>query len=207
MASTASEVKKSISDLRLFHRCGSFILRRAEGSTERPSAAVQQELDRRNPDTLYKFRNFADPTKGYTPKELHELCTQCQEHSRVWGVKHIIVILRVAKEGRQRNRMQLQALKKGWGANRLEAEIRRQYGRRRQGGRKRPIMKSEVDVLFQFERLCDSWLRLFRDLDCEFDREEERIGSVKLSPNSRTAIKQASLAVRLLHTFIKTRLP
>ena len=50
-------------------------------------------------------------------------------------------------------------MKGGWSNSRLEAEIAREFGPRRAGGRRRKVPADKADVLVQLEQMCTTWAR------------------------------------------------
>jgi len=113
MPSPSPTVARSIEDLRHFHRAGEFLLGQGASAIAHFPADVRRVLGGRNPDTRLKLRVFASPRKGYTAEELDRLGEQCRRHNRVWGIKHVIAILRVPKANGHRSRIQLKAIRDG----------------------------------------------------------------------------------------------
>jgi hypothetical protein len=59
-----------------------------------------------------------------------------------------------------RSAFQRQAIKGHWSNKRLDAEIRRQYGKRKNTGRKRRRPTDSFDAAYQVVRFCEEWQRL-----------------------------------------------
>jgi hypothetical protein len=200
-------VEQANNDLRLFHQCGTYLYEHWRDALSDAPKAIKQELKRRNRDTWYKLRAFAHPVSGYSTEGLEELCTQCRENNVPWGVKHVIVIVRLPKDGGLRARVQREAMKKQWGANELDRAVRKRIYRRRKGGRRRPIGKDEREVLLNVETLIESWNRWYYDLARKPAPGERRTWLKKLSRKTRTAIEQSNIELMKLQDLAKAHFP
>lgn len=118
------------------------------------SAAAQVGLD---VDTFGKARQLADPEKGYTREELEDFLRQCRRAGYAVGHSFLILLLRAPKKDRPW--FQRRMLKERWCFTRLESELLRRYGRRRQGGRARRLPEDVGGLLVMIEGMCEKWRR------------------------------------------------
>ena len=82
----------------------------------------------------------------------------------VFGRTHVIRLLSVRPRS-TRAKLQRMAVVNGWSTSRLEAEIARRFGTRRDGGRRRAIPADAVGLLTQVEGMCETWGRLVAATD------------------------------------------
>lgn len=115
-------------------------------------------------DTLRKARAFADEANGYSRQDLQELFEHLRSHqyrNPKWkfGRTHIIRLLSVPRLRDKRNRLQKRVINNEWSCSKLEDEIRRVYGTRKNGGRQRSVPSDRKGLLSLIEHECDCWKR------------------------------------------------
>jgi hypothetical protein len=187
--------------LKRFHQIGRESLKRRGERVVYGGKQVEDEAGEReiNPDLLRKLRQFADPEAGYDRGELAELCRLCLEHGRAWGLKHLVLIVRVPKAGGRRAALQRQAIRGGWATSQLKDEILSRFGRRRSGGRK-PAVRSDVrGVLGQIEAICLRWTRLHAELTADGQPRAAHPHLRDLPRAVRRKFGDATESVRQLH--------
>jgi hypothetical protein len=201
-------VKAAVERLREFHQIGCDSLKSRGGHGAYGGKQVEAEAAKLgiDPGHLRKFRQFADPASGYGEDELNELCRLCEEYGRPWGIKHLVIIIRVPKTGGQRSAIQRRAIEGGWTTAQLEAEVRRRFGRRRAGGRKPAVMTDVAGLLSQLEGLCERWSRLHAELTAD-DRPGPPHPRLRDLPEAiRRKFGDATEAVRQLQSSLNRKL-
>lgn len=175
--------------LQRFHRIGRDSLAKQPGRFrpgESRDAAARAAL---TPHMLSKARRFADPYRGYTPKQLERLLRTCREGPYPITRQHVIRLLSVPR--RDRARLEKRVAREGWGAVRLGEEvkrIRREVGEPEGHGRpfRTPSDSDELstDIVLRAER----WRRWYRYLA---ERATEEGGSPlhELSPALRRELR------------------
>lgn len=112
-----------------------------------------------NEDTLRKMRVFADEEKGYSHRELDELCAECLAYDCPLGFSFIVKFLTIT-EKRQRARFQRETIRNGWSLIRVKHEFVARYGRRSEGGKRPAIPKTVKELLADLDTKCIGWQRL-----------------------------------------------
>ncbi|HUQ68695.1 MAG TPA: hypothetical protein VM165_04180 [Planctomycetaceae bacterium] len=112
-----------------------------------------------NDDSARKVRQFVDPKRGYTEKELGRLIRLCEKHERALGSSFVIRLLSVPKENHIRRRLESQLIREGWSMLRLNQELLSLFGRRRRGGEKRQVPADVSGMLSQLDQMALNWLR------------------------------------------------
>jgi hypothetical protein len=124
-----------------------------------------------NVTKLRKARQFADPESGYTPQRLDELVRLLRQHRPVFGISHVGTLVTVpwddADESKRRGELQRRCVEGNWSKAELVAEIKRLFGSRRHGGRKRRVAADRVGAYVQLDAMADSWLRWVQRADPE----------------------------------------
>ncbi len=144
-------------------------------------------------------RQLADPSAGYTPAELRELCDLIREVQPgqddalpVFGKTHLIRLLSVPKP--RRPVLQRRAVRGAWPTSRLESEIAAKYGTRREGGRRRQVPQDVEGLLVQLEGVCEGWRRLLAAVDQP--ATEEKVGHAVLADLPEGVRRHARAAAR-----------
>lgn len=160
-------VLQAIREIEEFYKLGiAFTDEGAYGERRIADLAGDLEI---NEDTLRKARAFADEAKGYSRHELRELFEHLKSHeyrNPKWkfGRTHIIRLLSVPRLRDKRNRLQKRVINNEWSCSKLEDEIRRVYGTRKNGGRQRSVPSDRKGLLSLIEHECDCWKRWCRRL-------------------------------------------
>jgi hypothetical protein len=157
-------------------------------------------------EIVRKVRQFADAESGYSRSDLDELCRLCREHGRAWGIKHLVIIIRVPKADGQRGEVQRRAIEGGWTTAQLEAEVRRRFGRRRAGGRKPAVMPDVEGLLSQLEGMCERWSRLHAELTDQDQPGASHPGLRDLPKAVRQKLGDATEALRQLQLAVDRQL-
>lgn len=158
------QVTLAVKRIKAFYRIGKGVRVKTTHKESYGLGEVENEAEKHdmNPDTLRKARVFADRDRGYTKKEVEELCmiikeVQIEQDGSIFGRTHVIRLLSVPKA--QRADVQNMAINNGWSVGELETYIASNFGSRRDGGRKRRVPSDPVGLLVQLERLCEGWRR------------------------------------------------
>src|SRR5438876_170721 len=98
----SAKVNKAIQRIRRFYEIGKKSLRKRPGRSRYRKDDAQREADDvpMNVDLLRKARQFADPTDGYSAKEVDQLCELCIKHGHPLRRSHILRLLTVPKKAR-----------------------------------------------------------------------------------------------------------
>ena len=164
--SRQNKVQAAITNIREFYAVGKKLPTLTSHRATYGKGIIDGEAERigMNEDTVRKARHFADPERGYTREELNNLCrliaTQKDqdEDCAVFSKTHIIRLLSIRPRA-IRTKLQRQAIKEGWSIDDLDAQISKRFGTRGDGGKRRKIPSSAVDLLAQLENMCESWRR------------------------------------------------
>ena len=131
---TRKQVLRAIGDIKHIHACG----RKALGSdgTRRKLTEAGAEKIGIPLMSWYTARQFAE---GFDREALDELCklvkTQVGREGYVFGRTAMIISLSVPG-AKRRHKFIEKAIRRGWSAREIRREIARQFGRRRNGGRR-----------------------------------------------------------------------
>lgn len=169
LTSKQSSVQKAIQAIRGYYAVGQKSLDEHPGRMAHGGMDAEAAEYGLNPETLRKARVFADPTDGYTPKQLDRLCELCKKHDFAMGVSFIPLLLSVPKKDRAA--MQRQLIKEGWSRARLNREIKARFGKRRDAGRKPTPVNDVTDAFVRLSQFCGQWHSL-----CDALREEPADG-------------------------------
>ena len=114
---------------------------------------------------------LTDPETGIGEEDFERLCEWVREHRRIVGRAFVAKLVAFPR----RNEWPSQRLRKqGLSLNAMDTEIRRRFGRRREGGRRPGILRSKRAVLVGLDGKCVRGARM-----CKF--LELRGGSVRLA--------------------------
>jgi hypothetical protein len=153
------EAGKAIQEIKAYHEQGRRSLRELPRRGEHGARAIDEQADKLgwNPTRLRKARQFAHNSEGYSRDRLAELCNLIRDHRPVFGVSHVGLLVTVPWP--QRERIQKECVEGNWSTAELQAEIKRQYGARRQGGRRRRVSAKPEHILIQLDQMADTWRR------------------------------------------------
>jgi hypothetical protein len=128
------------------------------------------------------------------------------EGKQIFRWTHIILLLSV-KPKQLREKLQRQAIDKGWSFRGLNAEIAKLLGHRRSGGRRHPPLLGVDAFLTQTEVNCESWRRWREELSrVPKPHEEKHVMLADLSRTLRKRICDASDSVLRLHRAVDQEL-
>lgn len=125
-----------------------------------------------NRDLAQKLRAMADPTSGYTKKELNDWFRLFRSNRYALSMSHFLKLLSIPK-GKLRTRLTEAAMEFHWSSHRLQLEILSCLGRRRAGGR-RPKVVSGDSFRGELERTMwtlERWLTLHLEANPELKPE------------------------------------
>lgn len=181
------EISDSIRRIRDFHALGVKSLKNRPGRAKYGDTEIEREATELglNPSTYRAARRFADPVSGYSAEELKNLFKEFERHRHSLGVMHIVALLGLPKADQVE--LALQAIRNRWGVLTLRREIRKRFGPRRSGGRRRAVPRERTSLLGQIEAMCDSWRRWEAELNRPIGKDEESPAS-KLSKQVRQVI-------------------
>ncbi len=163
-------VEQSIREIRAYHKVGCRIYKRLPARGGHGTGVIRElavELGW-NETRVHKARQFADPELGYTAEQLTELCDLVREHRPLFGTAFVGVLVTVKwEEGRAD--LQRRCIEENWSKSELEAEIKRRFGNRRFGGRRRRVVAERGPLLVQLAEMTDTWRRWFSIVSAEPD--------------------------------------
>ena len=141
-APTPKEVQNGIQAIRQFYEMGKNWL----------DKSVREEAQRA---TLSQARQFA---KTFTDHQLETLEALVKRHRFLLSRRHIIRVLNVTPASKRMSLLS-RAIKNGWNAPRLEAELRRVYGKHNKGRPPQPP-DDAIALAFYLRRAASWWVRL-----------------------------------------------
>jgi hypothetical protein len=153
---TAPQVERQIEGIQAYYDVGRQTLQQSHHSLGEVARSLKWSEDK-----LRKARQLARPVTGYSPDDLQEVFALLREHRPVFGPSHLARLVSVPWP--ERKKMQRRCIQRNWSVSELATAIRKELGRRSQGGRKRRVRKG--DVLIQLDREADTWIRLVRAAD------------------------------------------
>jgi len=204
MATDRERMLAAIHAVQHFHRVGHQSLIRRPGKAGYASGELETEAAniRMNADTLRKARAFAHPVTGYSTSELKKFCqairlnwTNFIRRKSAVGPTHVILLMSVPKAQGVRARVQAKMFRGGWSTSLLQVELRRLFGRRRQGGRKADVGSTVAEVLMRIDVQRETWLRMYSELERR-DKEGTSAGLKELPPAYRSAISRITHELR-----------
>jgi len=165
-SSVPAKVQKGIDRIRAFYEIGkrSFGARSVSTLGKKETEREATELGM-NLDILEKARAFANFEKGgYTEDEVDQLCILCVEHGHPLGPTFVHKFLTIPKARGRRRSFERETIAKGWTLVRVNVELRKRFGNRRFGGRRRRIPTERDDVLEQIVEEAKKWGRWHNSL-------------------------------------------
>lgn len=201
-AARKKRVQEAVARLRSYYRMGQEALRewrpgpRQRLRTLRTMASRQSVSD----DQVRTALRLVDPDRGYTPKELDDLCRRigsaANREGIPIGVAHVIKLMSFPR-GRQRARMERLVLEQGWNIRRLAVEIAGSHGARKSGGRRPHVAVSPEGVMAQLTGLGTRWRRYVEALTrCADARANVSLDD--LPSRVRRQVQQVGVAVDAL---------
>lgn len=123
----------------------------------------------------------------------------------IFGKTHIIRLVAVRKK--QRAELQRRAIENLWSTKRLEAEIRKSFGSRRDGGRRPRIASDKEGLYTQLEKMCEHWRRWIDEFSKKPpDSSRRQIWLHDLPVPHRKQLKQAGKFLRILQEDVSREL-
>lgn len=163
-----------------------------------------------NEDKTRKARQLANT---FTRDEIESLCKEIQtvqskleSEKRPFTLSHLLRSLTVPERSNRWTFIR-KTIKEGWSVRKLNEEIAREFGTRRQGGRKGRIPKDPGSFLKQLERSCQTWRRWFHEVSKPEDQiEGEHCTLEDLPQTIKTQVKQLGTLMDQLHSAIEEEL-
>ena len=197
-------MNQSISEIEVFHRLGTTLPK----SESRKQAYGTNQIDRlaekldRNSDTLRKARCMA---MLLTQQELEIICNQIRaiqgpqdSTMGVFGRSHLIRLLTIQPKEKRESYFQ-KALRGGWTLSRLNLEIRKKFGARKRGGRRKQVARDLPTLLLQIEKICLTWCRWTSESSKPADPVNQQcVRFVDLPENLQEIIKKITRLMGLL---------
>src|SRR5262245_61540921 len=154
---TRDEVEEAIRQVRAYYQQGRASLRELPERGRYGQKAIAEAAERLGwTDTkLRKARQFA---LLFTREQLHDLCGLVRRHLSHFGPTHVGIAVTVPK-ARERASLLRACIEEDWSKVELEAEIKKRFGPRRFGGRRRRVADDPLQALVQVDEMADSWLR------------------------------------------------
>jgi hypothetical protein len=152
-----AEVAEAILESRAYYREGRSLLRHTPGRGVLVRAAILKEAHRLNwnETKARKARQFA---MLYSRDQVHDLCRSLRVHEPHFGTAHVGVLVTVP-DARERAKLQRWCVAEDIAVTDLELEVRRRFGRRTFGGRRRKVADDPARALLQLDGMAVSWLR------------------------------------------------
>lgn len=169
-ASRRDQVRKAIEKIRSFHELGLGLPAKQRHRDIYSLKVIEGEAKRRgmNPETVRQARQFAEI---YSEEEMEALCHQVMEkqadaepHQPIFTRTHVVRLLSVGPK-RRREALLRKAIEECWSCSRLENEISKRMGTRREGGRRPRIPNSLSDFYADLEKMCEAWRRWRAELE------------------------------------------
>jgi hypothetical protein len=197
-APTSGQARTAIRAIRAYYHQGQLCLAETPSSGNYGTRFLEErckQLGRAwNVTKLGKARQFADQ---YSPKDLRSLIRLLRKHHPVFGITHVGILLTVSKV-RVRTKLQRWCIEGNRSTAELEAEIKKFFGVRRQGGRRRAVGLDIDHVLVQLEVTCESWRRWYREVDPEQPPEGKQCILEQLPPKLQEGIRQVNRTTQRL---------
>jgi hypothetical protein len=140
------------------------------------------------------MRVFADEEKGYSRRELDELCAECLAYNRPLGFSFIVKFLTIT-EKRERACFQRETIRNDWSLIRVKHELVARYGRRRRGGKRPAIPKTVKELLADLETKCIGWQRLIAVLHSDSNPDTSGLRWQDLPQEVQKRLERAAKAV------------
>ena len=196
-----SQVRRGNEELRKAYEQGLEIQERcplyADELTLRREAAERKT----NLDTLRKLRQLVDPKRGgYTRDELAELCRQCMRGGHPISRSVLFQLLRI-QDTAERAKFAERLIKERWKRQRVNVEIRKRFGARRSGGRKRKLPIAVPDAMAALDGMCRDWLRWCAQLE-DTESDTPHVAWNQLPTDVRRQLESARQAIETLQAAV-----
>jgi hypothetical protein len=202
---TRGEAEEAIRAIRAYWQQGRTILRQAptRGGYHRGEIV---DLARRlgwNETKVRKARQFASQ---YTREQLADLCRVLREHRPHFGPAHVGVLVTVP-DARQRADLQRWCIEHDISKADLELEVKKRFGPRRFGGRRRQVAADPALAMLQIHEMVDTWLRWFAAASEEPEGNDETRSVLDRLPESvRAEARKVNRAMRRLRDAVADEL-
>jgi hypothetical protein len=207
--SQASEedVTEAIREIRAYHDQGRQSLRELPERGKHGARAIDEQAERLgwNPTRLRKARQFARAGEGYSRDRLNELCRLLREHRPVFGTAHVGLLVTVPWP--EREEIQRKCVEGNWSMTELQAELKRRYGSRKEGGRRRQVPSEPADVLLQIDELADSWERWYKVIAPKPEEGQKKKTILRTLPeNVQERVRAVNKAIKQLREVVTAAL-
>jgi len=155
-----------------------------------------QDVCKRSKRPAHQIRTLRAFAATYTPDDLEELCSQCEQHNRVIGltvVRHLIKF----RDRRKRAHFQSRLIVGAWSNTEIVARLKRVLRPAWKGGRKPHIAEDVPGALLQLEGFAVAWRRWSRRLADQKDKGV-KIRLTDLPREVRAAMKSVTGAFEAL---------
>lgn len=206
MSSKLAKAKASVHDIRELFEIGQEALRvlstaGGSGYGEDQIGQVARRVGR-NPETVRKARQIADPKEGYSRHELEALCKAILAQGNIAGgcvftQSHLMKLIAVTPK-RERDRFQGEVLRHGWSRKEMERRMLAAYGRRRSGGRKPRVMTDVRAYLADLEGKCIAWIQWHRAAEGVIASMPKPAGAMGVPADVRGELKRVVQGITLL---------
>jgi len=201
-------IERALQKLRVFYRDGQDVIDATGGKTRRqldPTEVVKTFARERGmyPDYFWQARKFAET---YTEEQFEELCSLRSPDGKPLSPSHVRYLLLV-RDKRRRKGLQSRAIKEGWSASRLYAEIRQIQEASSPAGSPFKSPASVEEAVFQIANQTGRWLRWVEVLEPNEEGETGQKITLKDLPETvRRELKAASRSIRRLENAAKKEL-
>jgi hypothetical protein len=192
------QLRVAVKKIEALHKLGRRQLSRAGQQRSGDEESVADEARRRgiNVEKLRQARRVAD---AYTPADLKRLCATIMQaikdqnaKAQVVGPTAVIRLLSIPQTHREEYLRR--AVQNGWSVRTLEAEIRRVFGRRRLGRRRRKVPTDLFVLYAEIEAECERWRRWSNKLKTA-DSHAGQIVLQNLPKDARSGFEKAYRAI------------
>jgi hypothetical protein len=201
---SGEEVSQAVREIRAYHDQGRQSLKELPERGKHGAGAIDAQAEALgwNATKLRKARQFAHREGGYSRRQLDELCRLIREYRPHFGTAHIGLLVTVA--WREREGLQKECVEGDWSTSELQAEIKRRFGPRRYGGRRRRVSTEPGRVLLQLDGMAYTWERWSKIVEEEGEGGASILDS--LPEGVRGRIEAVSRAVARLRVLLDEEL-
>ena len=182
MAKSKNHGKAAAAELRRIHAIGSKILKAYPVNKSLGAAVIERvsrEYDLREHE-VRQYRNFAD---RYSRKELVAFSRLCEEHNWAPGFTMVTKLMTI-DDKKERLAITKKAAKWNYSLTKLQTEIFRRQGRRRDWVGRRPrLPATPEELIVELESMCIRWRRLNQQLELppESDNKQVTLGDLPVA--------------------------
>lgn len=158
---STEKVEAAIKAIREYHAQGRRSLKELPGRGEYgdKTLADQAKILGWNNTKLRKARQFARKKVGYSGNHLKKLYILLRENRPNFGISYVGLLVTVPLI--LRDELQKECIVNNWSTAELKAEIKKRFGSRRQGGRRRHVSSNPESALVQLEEMAHTWQRWY----------------------------------------------